>query len=86
MIMWVLAVLLEPPVISLNQCSFLKNKLLPSVREFIRLQAARHQLFLTGSIREMLSCRVTDHVWHICIFFHAKWGLCLVITYTTVRI
>lgn len=78
----VLAVLLGPPVIPLNQCSFLKNGLLLSVRESIKLQAPRYELFLTGNIRKQLSHRVIYHVWHICVFFHEKGSLCSVITYT----
>jgi len=38
----VLAALPGPPVIPLNQCSFLENKLLSSVRESVRLQTPRH--------------------------------------------
>lgn len=81
----VLAVLPGTLVIPLNKCSFLKNKLLPSVRESISLQIPRYWFF-TGSIRRMLNYRVIHHVWDICIFFHAKWGLFPVITYTRARI
>lgn len=77
----VLAVLLGPPVIPLNQCSFLKNGLLLSVRESIKLQAPRYKLFLIGNIRKKLSHRVIYQVWHICVFFHEKGSLCFVIIY-----